>query len=511
MRAFAQERGRVQRVPAYSGLALSNAATQGPRRDAGLILRLQRTAGNRAVGRMLQTKLKVSKPGDEYEREADRVADQVMRMPDGASRKDVSVSPKARGPEARRKCDECEEEEGKGLLQKSAASDSRTDADGSSEIPPVVGEVLNSPGEPLDAATRAFMEPRLGADFGNVRVHSDSAAAESARALNAHAYTVGEQIVFDRGRYAPGTDEGKRLLAHELTHVVQQGGPAPSRAANTVQREEQKEQKVATGATDPEKMKERCGDPCAKFPWFEVAPGRFLSLCDDSVKLGYPIIEPEGCDPNGSGNVIFHAGNLAASKPAWDLRSDYSYCPDVPKGQKVTPKIELGYIQTVEKALFGGVYYKKNAANKWEWSGNEWLCVANARDGHKTSREPWYGPDPSGHLGPEPYPGNPMLADDPHVKLPSHKDGGTLRRMRMDGVFHIWLIAKRADGTIVYIHNWTIELLAVTELDDGGHPCLKSAWSWKWGGPTVASSGPGPGSATAVLTGKTANELRKPC
>ena len=104
-----------------------------------------------------------------------------------------------------------------------------------------------------------------------------------------------------------------------------------------------------------------------------------------------------------------------------------------------------------------------------------------------------------------------MLADDPHVRLPSHKGGGSLRRMRMDGVFHIWLIAKRADGTIVYIHNWTIELWAVTELDDGGHPCLKSAWSWKWGGPTVASSGPGPGSATPVLTGKTANELRKPC
>ena len=91
-------------------------------------------------------------------------------------------------------------------------------------VPPVVHEVLRSSGRPLDAATRAFMEPRFGHDFGRVRVHTDARAEGSARAVNALAYTVGNDIVFGTGQYAPGSAEGRRLLAHELAHVVQQGG-----------------------------------------------------------------------------------------------------------------------------------------------------------------------------------------------------------------------------------------------------------------------------------------------
>jgi hypothetical protein len=85
-----------------------------------------------------------------------------------------------------------------------------------------VNEVLRSPGEPLDATTRAFFEPRFGHDFSNVRVHADSHAAASARAVGAAAYTIGSNIVFASGRYAPNTSTGRFLLAHELTHVVQQ-------------------------------------------------------------------------------------------------------------------------------------------------------------------------------------------------------------------------------------------------------------------------------------------------
>jgi len=89
-------------------------------------------------------------------------------------------------------------------------------------VPPIAHEVLGSPGQPLDAGTRAFMEPRFGHDFSQVRVHSDANAAESARAVNALAYTVGGDVVFGTGQYSPGTSEGRRFLAHELTHVVQQ-------------------------------------------------------------------------------------------------------------------------------------------------------------------------------------------------------------------------------------------------------------------------------------------------
>lgn len=92
----------------------------------------------------------------------------------------------------------------------------------SSEVPPIVHEVLSSPGQPLDAQTRNFMQSRFNRDFSGVRIHTDAKAAESAQAVNAHAYTVGGNIVFDSGQYAPETATGKRLLTHEMTHVVQQ-------------------------------------------------------------------------------------------------------------------------------------------------------------------------------------------------------------------------------------------------------------------------------------------------
>ncbi len=88
--------------------------------------------------------------------------------------------------------------------------------------PPIVHEVLRSQGQPLDPGTRAFMEPRFRQDFSQVRVHTDERAAESARAVSAHAYTVGRHVVFGRGRYAPTTTGGTQLLAHELSHVVHQ-------------------------------------------------------------------------------------------------------------------------------------------------------------------------------------------------------------------------------------------------------------------------------------------------
>jgi hypothetical protein len=92
----------------------------------------------------------------------------------------------------------------------------------------VINEVLNAPGEALDQTVRALMESSFGTDFSGVRVHTDSAAAESAHGIHAHAYTSGPDIVFSEGRYAPGTAEGQRLLAHELAHVVQQAaGPVP--------------------------------------------------------------------------------------------------------------------------------------------------------------------------------------------------------------------------------------------------------------------------------------------
>lgn len=94
----------------------------------------------------------------------------------------------------------------------------------SSEIPAVVDEVLHSPGHPLDTGTRAFMESRFGHDFSQVRVHTSAKAAESAQQVNAIAYTVGDDIVFGASQYKPDTPAGRRLLAHELVHSIQQAG-----------------------------------------------------------------------------------------------------------------------------------------------------------------------------------------------------------------------------------------------------------------------------------------------
>lgn len=114
-----------------------------------------------------------------------------------------------------RKCAACEEEE----VQRKEKN-----ADGAKGAPDVVHEALNAGGAPLDGHTRDFMEGRFGYDFGNVKIHTGALAAKSAQAINALAYTSGNNVVFNKAQYSPETQEGKRLLAHELTHVVQQGG-----------------------------------------------------------------------------------------------------------------------------------------------------------------------------------------------------------------------------------------------------------------------------------------------
>jgi hypothetical protein len=163
-----------------------------------------------------QTKLTVNTPGDAYEQEADHVADQVMRMPDAQLQRACAC-----GGE----CPTCqaeEEDQAPQLLQTR-----RVPAHDTAETvaPPIVHEVLQTHGQPLDSATRAFFAPRLGHDFGRVRVHTDAKAAQSARAVNALAYTVGQDLVFAHGQYEPGAVSGRRLLAHELAHVVQQSRP----------------------------------------------------------------------------------------------------------------------------------------------------------------------------------------------------------------------------------------------------------------------------------------------
>jgi hypothetical protein len=157
----------------------------------------------------IQPKLTISRPNDKYEQEADSVAEQVMRMPEPQVQRKACSSPD---------CKEKDEEEKK-LVQAKPAGGREA---GAQADHPLIRSVLSSPGQPLDAAARSFMEPRFGQDFSGVRVHTGSEAAGSARAVNARAYTVGRDVLFGEGEYAPGSSEGQKLMAHELTHVIQQ-------------------------------------------------------------------------------------------------------------------------------------------------------------------------------------------------------------------------------------------------------------------------------------------------
>ncbi len=157
----------------------------------------------------VQAKLAINHPGDAYEQEADRVASVVMRMPEP----DKDEEERCRQPGC-----------APGLQRRAVSPAEPT------TVPPIVHEVLSSPGQPLDAATRAYMEPRFGHDFSGVRVHVDAKAAESAQAVNALAYTVGKDVVFGAGYSSQGTVEGQKLLAHELAHTLQQGEQMRTRA-----------------------------------------------------------------------------------------------------------------------------------------------------------------------------------------------------------------------------------------------------------------------------------------
>jgi hypothetical protein len=187
--------------------------------DADAILHFQRTVGNQAAQRLLAVDTLAAKntstanqmatnaPGDQYEQEAVRVSQQLMRTSEPQQRV---------GAWGRADC-------GHELVQLKSAVPSGVS---SADAPASVHDVLNSPGHPLDAETRTFMGPRFGKDFSDVRVHSDARAVESADAVQARAFTVGHHIVFAAGEYAPGTSAGRALIAHELAHVIQQSSGA---------------------------------------------------------------------------------------------------------------------------------------------------------------------------------------------------------------------------------------------------------------------------------------------
>jgi hypothetical protein len=284
------------------------------------LLALRDALGNRAIGSFLQTQLTVGRPDDTYEMEADQVADQVMRMPepsgtapairslpsDPGHRVRLQMEEEepeeeisdAEGLNIQRRCVGCEEEEaGGGMIQRQAYLDGESEFADFSRIPaqasdtgpfaapPIVHEVLRSPGQPLDPATLAFMEPRFGHDFSQVRVHADTKAAESAELVNALAYTVGRHVVLGEGQPAPATTAGRQLLAHELAHVVQQsrGGSAPGATSSAPHEQDARAAAIAVAAGSP-RVNIACG----------TGVGVARQTVDEVVEVGRDLLEDLG-------------------------------------------------------------------------------------------------------------------------------------------------------------------------------------------------------------------------
>ena len=188
---------------------------QRPRR-AAVNKPADRAAVQEVLGYPVQTKLKVGSPQDAQEHEADAVAERVMAAPAG---------------QIQRKCAACEQED-----------DKKDDEVQRKETPAGAGATLSSGqsqaiasarggGRSLPAGERSFFESRMGADFSKVRVHEGGEAAQLSAGLSARAFTVGGDVYFGQGEYRPGTDAGRRLIAHELTHVMQQGAGETVRRA----------------------------------------------------------------------------------------------------------------------------------------------------------------------------------------------------------------------------------------------------------------------------------------
>ncbi len=210
MRTFAEKQKVTQQTTSAKS-TISGRAYFGHSQEVNSILHLQRTIGNQFVQRVLdgiQTKLAISAPGDRFEREADAVADQVMRMPD---------------PVAQRRCESCSDSSALSPSDEEKPQIQRL-ANGESGAGKVASDFTShlGVGAPLDKASRSYFEPRFGYDFGDVRIHNGPQADAAAASVQARAFTLGRDVVFAAGEYDPRSEGGKRLLAHELAHVAQQ-------------------------------------------------------------------------------------------------------------------------------------------------------------------------------------------------------------------------------------------------------------------------------------------------
>jgi len=297
----------------------TSASSAAPARAAPITVLQQ--LGNQGLqsllrARLLQAKLSISHPHDSYEQEADRVAEQVMRMPVPPA--SAAVGAIQRLPERR---------------ELHRFSDTAADAPAVDAATEQSIQSLSGRGSPLPDAVRSFMEPRFGADFRAVRVHTDAHAHGLARSVNAQAFTVGRNVVFGAGHYSPDTEGGRRLLAHELTHVVQQSSAGARPPAGAVQRQ------VATAGSDrwstmsaagqkrAQNLFEQCWDLIARLfdaqrAHVSVLRGKWIKFLSENVLVRINDLDADS-KIDGLANVLHDysdtiSRNVAKSYAAWE-------------------------------------------------------------------------------------------------------------------------------------------------------------------------------------------------
>jgi hypothetical protein len=255
----------------------------------------------------IQAKLSMGKPGDKYEVEADKMADQVVSNKSG----EASVQKMEGEEEVQAKCAECENEQvqKKGEEEEVQAKTDQSQSKGAG----IEGKLRNgSGGQSMDAKTKAEMESGFGADFSNVNIHTDSEAAQMSQDIGAQAFTHGNDIYFNEGKYNPNSKQGKHLLAHELTHTIQQKG--------MVQKKVQKQTDAVTYT---------CSGSAARGTFNGRITISGTTDAPDGTVISFHYLSGAGCSPEHRTVAAFGSAVVAGGKYRIVLPSNMTSVPGV--------------------------------------------------------------------------------------------------------------------------------------------------------------------------------------
>ena len=368
----------------------------------------------------IQPKLKIGQPNDKYEQEADRVADRIISIPEpkgslgtGGSKSPLIQRQTDKSPEFNDKEEQVqrqvdsEEEEPEKEEEEEEEEEPVQAKHVSNKSPPISPGLqskihsLKGGGQPLPKSVSHYFEPRFGRDFSNVRVHTDAKAADAAKSINAKAFTTGKDVVFDTGQYSPGTRGGKYLMAHELTHVWQQGyaksksdSHQPTQAADSIIMPYRNKGAVNYGAQDTSTLKEKPFDSKAPDPYIENIKINFTTIRTiDSESVPAGTLSATYAS-NGAANIPSNIAGVAivggypsqgltdktTNKPIHRIEGYGYHHKGVPKGERVGSKwpkykyykVSKGASASMSYALF----FKGHQAIHWgSLSSGSLACV----------------------------------------------------------------------------------------------------------------------------------------